>query len=116
MVEWLEFGLVILGALTMVVAAVLANIVFFRHPTRRRLSTHDPVARRESDLAFARSLLLRAALTFVGASVLVLGLIVGNGTAAWTLLIPLSPLVSIAVAVIYVRRRLRESTPHGGPT
>jgi hypothetical protein len=30
----------------MVVAAVLANIVFFRYPLARRLSTHDSLARR----------------------------------------------------------------------
>jgi hypothetical protein len=107
-VEWLPLGLVIVGALTMVVAAVLANIVFVRYPLTRRLSTLDPVTRRTTDFAFATSLLLSAALCFAGACVLVLGLIVGNGTAAWTLLIPLSPLVLIAVAVGYLRRRLRK--------
>jgi quinol-cytochrome oxidoreductase complex cytochrome b subunit len=105
MVEWLAVGFVILGALTMVVAAVLANIVFFRYPLPQRLSAHDPVARRAAGIALAISLLRCAALTFAGASVLVLGLVVGNGTAPWTLLIPLSPLAFIAVAVVYARRR-----------
>jgi hypothetical protein len=107
MVERLALGFVILGALTMVVSAVLANIVFFRYPLARRLSSRDPVSRRSADTALATSLLRCAALTFIGAFVLVLGLVVGNRTAAWTLLIPLSPLVLIAVAVVYTRRLVR---------
>ena len=113
MVEWLALGLVVLGAFAMVLAAVLANIVFLRYPLARRLSTHDDVARRAADFALATSLLRCAALTFVGAFVLVLGLVVGRGNAAWTLAIPLSPLALVAVALAYVRRlseRPRESS------
>ena len=105
-VQWLTLGLVPLGALMIVGAAVLANIVLIRFPLMRRRSTNDPFGRRTTDLAFASSLSLCAALSFFGASVLVLGLILSNGTAAWTLLIPLSPLVLSAAAVVYLRRRL----------
>jgi hypothetical protein len=104
MVVWLALGLVILGACTMVGAAVLANIVFFRYPLARRLSIHDQVARRAADFALAKSLLRCAALSFAGASVLVLGLVVGRGSAAWTLVIPLGPLVFVAVALVYLER------------
>ena len=104
MVEWLGLGFVTLGACTMVVAAVLANIVFFRYPLTRRLSTHDSLARRGADLALATSLLRCAALSLGGATVLVFGLVVGRGSAAWTFMIPLSPLVLVAIALAYVRR------------
>jgi hypothetical protein len=88
----------------MVVAAVLANVVLFRYVLARRVSIHDPVSRRTADIALATSLLSCAALTFIGASVLVFGLVVGNGTAAWSLMIPLSPLVLIAAGLVYAKR------------
>ena len=100
-------GLVTVGALIMVAGGVLANVVFVRYVAARRPSTQDPAIRREAVFAFAISLLLCAAVAFGGAFVLVLGLIVGNGAAAWTLSIPLAPLVLIAVAVPYFRRRFR---------
>ncbi|HLQ15807.1 MAG TPA: hypothetical protein VK256_08120 [Candidatus Eisenbacteria bacterium] len=104
MVESLALGLVYVGALMMVAAAVFANVVFFRYPVKRRLSTHDPVSRRETDMTFAISLLQCAAVTFGGACVLVLGLVVGSGAAAWTLLIPFVPLAVVAVSVVYLKR------------
>jgi len=91
----------------MVAGGVLANVVFVRYAAARRSSSRDPAIRREAVFAFAISLLLCAAVGFGGAFVLVLGLIVGNGAAAWTLSIPLAPLVLIAVAVPYFRRRFR---------
>ena len=112
MIEWLALGLVILGALTIVAAAVLANIVFFRYMLARGLSTHDRVALRAADIAFATSLLRCAVITFGGASLLVLGLVAGYGTAVWTLVIPLSPLILSAAALVYARRlskRTREA-------
>lgn len=104
--SWTQ-GLVIAGALIMVAGAVLANVVFARYVTAQRPSTGDPAIRREAAFVFAISLLLCAAVGFGGACVLVLGLIVGNGAAAWTLSIPLAPLLLIAVAVPYFRRRFR---------
>jgi hypothetical protein len=100
---WPALGLVIVGAFTMVVAGVLANIVFVRYSR----SIHKLVSRQTTDLALAKSLLLCGALCLVGATLLVLGLVVGNGTAAWTLLIPLAPLVVTTVAFVYLRRRVR---------
>jgi hypothetical protein len=104
MIAWLALGLVILGVCTMVGAAVLANIVFFRYPLTCKLSIHNPAARRAADLVLAKSLLRCAALTLAGATVLVLGLVVGRGSAAWTLVIPLGPLLFVAVALVYLNR------------
>jgi hypothetical protein len=104
MVDWVAVGFEVLGALTMVVAVVLANVVLFRYLLARRVSIHDSVSRRAADIALATSLLSCAALTFIGASVLVLGLVVGNGTATWSLVIPLSPLVVIAAALVYAKQ------------
>ena len=97
---WPAFGLVIVGPLTMVAAGVLANVVVVRYSR----SIHNLVSRQTTDLALAKSLLLCGALCSVGATLLVLGLIVGSGTAAWTLLIPLALLVVITVASVYLRR------------
>lgn len=105
--EWLALGLVIVGALTIVAAAVLANIVFFRYPVTRRLSTQDPCSARATVFEFGTSLLLCAAMSAGGFGVLDLGLVAGNGVAPWTLLIPLGLLVLTAVAALYFRRRLR---------
>ena len=95
------------GALMMVAGAVLASVVFVRYLAVPRRSAEDPATRRQAAFDFAISLLLCSAVVFGGACVLVLGLIVGSGAAAWTLSIPLAPLVLIAVAVPYFRRRFR---------
>jgi hydrogenase-4 membrane subunit HyfE len=100
---WSALGLVLVGALIIVVAAVLANIVLVRYSR----STHGLVTRHTTDVALATSLLLCATLSFVGATLLVLGLIVGNGTAAWTLLIPLGLLVLATLGVGYLKRGVR---------
>jgi hypothetical protein len=100
-------GFVVVGALIMVAGGVLANVVFVRYVAARRPSSRDPAIRRQAVFAFAISLMLCAAVGFGGAFVLVLGLVVGNGAAAWTLSIPMAPLVLIAVAVPYFRRRFR---------
>src|SRR5712691_11327070 len=92
-VESVAQGLVTVGALIMVAGGVLANIVFVRYVATQKLSTEDPVIQRAAVFRFGSSLLLCGALGFGGACILVLGLIVGNGTAAWTIAIPLVPLV-----------------------
>jgi hypothetical protein len=96
-------GLIIVGALTAVAGAIRANFAYV-HFFRTRPAA--PQGRAIAVMEFAYSCSVAAVITGAGITVLVLGLVIGNGVQAWTLSLPISLAAGGALTAALARRIL----------
>jgi hypothetical protein len=104
--EWIANGLIIVGALTAVAGAIRANFAYVRFFRTRGAA--PPQGRAIAGMEVAYSGSVAAVITGVGITVLVLGLVIGSGVQAWTLLLPISLAVGGALTAALTRRILEQ--------
>jgi hypothetical protein len=106
-------GLIVIGALISVAGAIAATRAYVRYFRAGGFAHVDRLSRNIAAAELAYSCSLAAVITGGGIAVLVLGLVIGGGVQAWTILMPVGLAAGGTFNAWFSRRlaeKLRKST------
>ncbi len=100
-------GLVIVGALTAVAGAIVANIALVRYLRPAHLGQTDRRSQAIAGLEMAHLALKGAVMTFGGITILLVGAIIGSHVqASWWILLPIGGVGGSVLTAALIRRTL----------